>query len=525
MLVFYMPINSHLIKFKNFIISRWPIIVFLLCFIMGAFMTYQDYGITWDERDVYVYGEQYYLYTTGKPASFFNRDLGSAQKENLLVLYNHFYPGILYGLSYHINGSREIDYTFFHLLNLIVSSTIFIFIFEVLLRKYKKSYYAILGPILLLFVPRFIGELPTNVRDVSFALAFTISISLIYLLRGNNSIARLIVLGLSFGFSQTLRVVGFTLYFIYLAFSLIQELRINRGISLKYIKLEAQNLIVISFISFFVNIITSPYLGSNFVVNFINSLKYSRAIVSKGTMLFNGEEILYANAGIDYLPTILLVTTPIFILIFAGFSLFKLIKNRFKNDLLLIFWISITLSIALYFVTKPIIFDGIRHFLFLLPLLSVVSTIGFIEFVKIKNLKIRAIGILLMGINLILVLIQYASLYPYQYIYYNELIGYVSGANSKYEKDYWGASYKEAIEWLKENEIDSTKEYNIKTCAHPMQSVFYFEDNMNWVNDMTDANYYVCYDRSDENLLVDQSKLIHTVNRQGIAINYIYKLK
>lgn len=507
------------------VINRIPLAVFLILYFAFSLITYKDYGITWDERDVYVHGEQYYLHSTGKPTDFFNRDLGSAQRENLLVLYNHFYPGILYGINYFATGSREINYTFLHLINLLISSVIFIFIYEVLLRHYKRSYLAILGPILLLFVPRFIGDLPTNVRDISFALAFTISISFIYLLRNTNSKFKLIMLSLSFGFSQILRVVGFTLYFIYLGFSLIQELRVNKKITLKYIKDEVLNLIIIGLISFFVNIVTSPYLGSNFIVNFINSLKYARAIGSQGTMLYNGDQILYADGGIGYLPTILLITTPIFIFVFAAYSLYRLIKNKFKHDLLLIFWISIILSLALYFITKPIIFDGIRHFLFLLPLLSVVSTIGFIEFIKIKNLKIKAAGTLFICINLILVLIQYANLYPYHYIYFNELVGYINRAYGRYENDYWGASYKEAIEWLKSNEIENTKEYSIKTCAHPAQSIYYFEDNMKWVNNIEDANYYVCYDRGSENLIVDQSKLIHTVSRSGINLNYIYKLR
>jgi hypothetical protein len=42
-------------------------------------------------------------------------------------------------------------------------------------------------------------------------------------------------------------------------------------------------------------------------------------------------------------------------------------------------------------------------------------------------------------------------LHPYQYIYYNSLVGGVGGAFRDYEMDYWGISYKGAAEFLNEN--------------------------------------------------------------------------
>ncbi len=45
-------------------------------------------------------------------------------------------------------------------------------------------------------------------------------------------------------------------------------------------------------------------------------------------------------------------------------------------------------------------------------------------------------------------LIPLVRLHPYQYIYYNSLVGGVSGAFREYETDYWATSYRAAAEYL-----------------------------------------------------------------------------
>lgn len=39
-------------------------------------------------------------------------------------------------------------------------------------------------------------------------------------------------------------------------------------------------------------------------------------------------------------------------------------------------------------------------------------------------------------------------LHPYEYIYYNELVGGVRGAFRSFEMDYWCTSYREAMDWI-----------------------------------------------------------------------------
>src|SRR6185437_14952671 len=41
-----------------------------------------------------------------------------------------------------------------------------------------------------------------------------------------------------------------------------------------------------------------------------------------------------------------------------------------------------------------------------------------------------------------------AALHPDEYVYYNALVGGVEGASHEYELDYWGNSYREAVQRL-----------------------------------------------------------------------------
>ena len=43
------------------------------------------------------------------------------------------------------------------------------------------------------------------------------------------------------------------------------------------------------------------------------------------------------------------------------------------------------------------------------------------------------------------------NLHPYEYVYYNELVGGDRGAFRRFEMDYWAISYKEAVNYLNQN--------------------------------------------------------------------------
>jgi hypothetical protein len=145
------------------------------------------------------------------------------------------------------------------------------------------------------------------------------------------------------------------------------------------------------------------------------------------------------------------LTEPSWILFFIGAAAgyWKIIKTgRSNTDLfsltLVLTWL---VSVVFYVVMRqPAVYDGLRHFLFILPPIFIFIGFSF-EWITnlLRNNWLRAgviVTILLPGIMGII------RLHPYQYTYYNSFVGGTSGVFRRYETDYWLTCYKEAVERL-----------------------------------------------------------------------------
>lgn len=541
-------LNTFLKKLLPFVKARLPLIVFILIYIFVVLNIYQDFGITWDERDAFSSGQELYNHLQGEPNGMFHRDFSKEHANVLIALYNHLYPATVYGISDKLLNSTT--HETFHLLNLLFPTVLFICFYELLYSRYKSSVLALSAPLLLVISGRFIGDVPTNARDGSFAILFSIALCGIYISpKIKSNILKAVVLGVLFGFALTSRVLGLTLPLIYLLFTtyyhvLNKELDIRSITSLiKFGAREALNLTVVTIISLFILVTTSPYLGSNFLYNFKTMLAKSSNLISTFTVLFKGEIESASDLPFDYLPTWIAITTPIFILIL--FILSPIIVKRFwRNQLYSLFAIALVINILLYYFKQPVIFDAYRHYLFLYPLIVLLSSIAIIELIKKvdlrtgiakETLKVKwnifvAIFVTFIAINTGLVIKDLYELHPYQYLYFNESVGGLKGADGEFETDYWGATFKEAINWLEENKIEEDKTYSILTCGHPFQSAYYFSENMKWIAEFEDADFFVCYTRYYQNTeTLEQYGLsdlepVYVVERDGVGLNYVYEL-
>jgi hypothetical protein len=154
------------------------------------------------------------------------------------------------------------------------------------------------------------------------------------------------------------------------------------------------------------------------------------------------------------------------------------------------------------------------------------ASISFIELLQSsigKLYKSAAISIVVIGI--VLVTRSMVVLHPYQYIYFNELIGGLRGAYGLYETDYWHAANREALEWLEQYEIGSDKTYYVLTCGDRSGSKFFYSANMKWAEDITRADYYVCFTRWNEHTATSQGEIVHVVERDQTPLIYIRRLR
>ena len=109
--------------------------------------------------------------------------------------------------------------------------------------------------------------------------------------------------------------------------------------------------------------------------------------------------------------------------------------------------------VAAAIVHHSVVYDGIRHFLFVLPPLT--ACIAVLVSVAIDTRVGRGLAVLV-ALAVPVVVSDGWRLHPYEYAYYNRLVaGGFAKAGLAYENDYWILSHKEAFAWLLDWEVGS----------------------------------------------------------------------
>ena len=116
------------------------------------------------------------------------------------------------------------------------------------------------------------------------------------------------------------------------------------------------------------------------------------------------------------------------------------------------------LPLAIAVVKRPALYNGIRHFIFVIPPMAILGGLAFGRFIewlgsseRRRNWQLAAIGLFTAGLTLPLV--EMVRLHPYQYTYFNDVAGTVRTADSRFMLDYWGLALKQASNTLREQII------------------------------------------------------------------------
>jgi hypothetical protein len=108
--------------------------------------------------------------------------------------------------------------------------------------------------------------------------------------------------------------------------------------------------------------------------------------------------------------------------------------------------------IALAVMTRPAMYNGIRHFVFVAPAMAALGGLAGAWIAQRLWLMWRpatafAAAVLLAG--LFLPIREMVRLHPYQYTHFNAIAGGIRGADDRYMLDYWGLSFKQAAQELR----------------------------------------------------------------------------
>ena len=208
--------------------------------------------------------------------------------------------------------------------------------------------------------------------------------------------------------------------------------------------------------------------------------------------------------------------------------------NYFKfKFLFLIILILFPIIISIIFRVK--IYDNIRLFLFLLPLVSLVASFSLFYLLKtFKEFFYSKVSLFIIFLLLLPFSYRFLSITPYQYSYINFSYPYLEKSINKFEHDYWGTSFKELTNKM-ENKIGQKvlADMKITICGGDSVShIYYFKKHIkNKLFSKNEADYVLMTNRASFNVnnkttCFDEFKGedLVTVSRLGLTLSIFRKL-
>jgi 4-amino-4-deoxy-L-arabinose transferase-like glycosyltransferase len=513
--------------------------------------TFLDYGISYDEEWHSQYGEYIVRwYTSG----FQDK---SALTYWTLPLQGGFFGTISRVATYF---SPFGIYESTHLLNAL-------FGFLGVIAVYKLGSFlacpltGFLSALFLILTPRFYGHAFNNSVDIPMATlsAFTVY----YLVRAIPYLPRipktlLLKLGISLGLALAVRVgaiilvgyigIAFGLWF-FSRYFLGSDLRQNRIIFRSNFWKLSMTFVAVCLIAYFVMLMWWPAAQVRPIIQPLKGLWYATHFEYPIDMYFEGANISNKDLPWYYVLKWFFITMPefYFFAFAAGMiiSIKTILKQRVKFNTLdkdralgiFIILFGILFPIGYTTLTQPVDYDGIRHFLFIVPLLAVIAALSVTRILlKTGHSIFSMVLLILIFSSATATAIDMIQLHPYQYIYFNRIFGKgVTEAAKSFETDYWGNSYKEGVEWIVKNyrNPDENKKVKVASCLYSLSTSYFLpNDRFEYLGTYHDGK------RIPENAQPDlflastrwgghkyhTGKVLHIVSRKNVPLLYIIEV-
>jgi hypothetical protein len=305
----------------------------------------------------------------------------------------------------------------------------------------------------LLTMPVFFGHAFINSKDLPLAAAFAWAVlALVSFVRAGRDVPwrTTVLCGLGLGLPLTIRPGTWPiLMFLFLALAAFANLvERSRLPPLRH----AATLVALSW---GVMVLLWPWAHGNPLANPLAAMAVANAFPTVVPVLFDGSVVSSDQLPRRYLLYMLGVKTPIALLLLGLLGALvggaRILRERASENLgrwVCLLWL--VAPLAAWTLLTPNIYDGVRHFLFVLPALALWAGVGAVW-------AMDALGTSRLGYRssaaLVVLLLAFPvgdliRLHPYEMTYFNRIVGGTRGAADRFETDYWVTSYREAAEWI-----------------------------------------------------------------------------
>jgi 4-amino-4-deoxy-L-arabinose transferase-like glycosyltransferase len=419
-----------------------------------ALVTFRDYGLGWDDYAHAEYGDLL--------VAFYASGFSDRRALSFVNLY-------MYGGGFDLMAAlsaKVLPFTLFETRRLVGAAVGLIGLLATWRagRRIGGPLAGLVALVLLASCPLYVGHSFMNAKDAPFAVAM--ALLLLGLLRAvadypRVSIATGMLTAVGFGLSIGSRVMGgFGVLAALGALSLLVmvEARAESArAAARRLGRFVLSMLPYLLLAYSVMGLVWPWGVAN-PLNPFRALEYfSHFFEEPWHELFGGELILAPDMPRRYVPTLLALQLPVIFSVLAlGGTAGALIAAGNRNvapnrrAAFLLVALAAILPIAVTILTQPAMYNGIRHFVFVLPPLALLA--GLAAAWLASKIVHRGRVAVIAGVFAVCVavpVVDMVRLHPYEYTYFNRIAGGVSAARGAYMLDYWGLSFKQAAQEFK----------------------------------------------------------------------------
>ena len=419
-----------------------------------ALLTFRDYGLGWDDYAHAEYGDLLVAYFTS----------GFTDKRAFSFVNLYMYGG---GFDLAAALAAKVSpFTLFETRRLLGAAVGLIGLFVVWRtgRRVGGPLAGLLALALLACCPLYVGHELMNAKDGPFAVAM--AVLLLGLVRSLEEYPRpapatIALTGVGFGLAIGSRVLGgFGVIAALGALAVLFAIAVRRDggraaaaalgrFALAMLPAVVLALAVVALIWPWV--VTDP-------LNLFRALDYfSRFFEQPWHELYGGQRIAVTEMPRSYVLTLFALKLPeLFValgLSGAAGALIAVFRRDLAPNRRAVLLVVVLMALAPLVITvllRPAMYNGIRHFVFVLPPLAVLGGIAGAWLFERARSRMAAAGLAAVVLaGLLSPVIEMVRLHPYEYTHFYRIAGGVRAARERYMLDYWALSFKQAAHGLK----------------------------------------------------------------------------
>ena len=329
------------------------------------------------------------------------------------------------------------------------------------------SWAGLIAVLLLASSPQYYGHMFINPKDAPFAVAMIVL--LLGLARAveeypRPSVATVLIFGIGLGFSIGSRILaGMAALYMIVPLMMIVGSDL-RGGSWRKATASFGRFILILLPGLVLAYAIMALIWPWSVIDPLNPLRavgyFSEFFEKPWKEMYEGVPISVPDMPRSYVPVLFALKMPEIFIALGVCGIIGSVAAAFRTDIpvrrraaLVLVVFAALLPIAIAIVTRPAMYNGIRHFLFVIPPLAVLGGLAgsFILAKILMHSQRAAIATALVMLGAIIVPVtDMVRIHPYQYANFNRIAGGIYEADDNFMLDYWGLAFKQAAQGLRD---------------------------------------------------------------------------